>query len=595
MSDSPANLARALIVSAALLATAASGHAQEAPAPLVPPDDLFDLAPDAPSAPEIAPAAPDDRTGPRNISIGTLEEVDPEAIGVLGPDQGGFGPATWSGSDRAKIMRMIPRLPAAGRSAVMHDLTRRLMLTTAAPPTGAGEAGGLLSLRLATLVRLGAFAGFAELLAAIPESAITPDMREREVDMLLLRGNTARACEVVRGEVRESDKPYWQRALIFCQLAEDQTGGAALSLSLLRDQGVELDPGFLGLASVLLGEAAPEDLIVTADPINLRLLLTTDMAIPDAWLDDTDPGIWRAIAETSDVPLDTRLAAAERAAAAGALAPQALGQLYSQVSFLDEELRDAVVVAQKNGGPLGRALLHRAAREQQTVEQRARVLVETLRAARDGAGVGPTARANAVAVLSLTPTPKLSWFADDAVRALLAADHYEAARAWLDVLAEAAELDAEADQALALVMPVAAIADPDVAGEWRPGMAQKWWRALGDDTPVEQRAAWAGRLFLLLDSLGLDVGDDGWALLLDGPLTSATEVPAIGIRYSLRAAARARRTGETVLFALLTLGETGPADASPLAVASAIRTLRAVGLERDARTLALEAALESGS
>jgi len=264
MSDSPANLARALIVSAALLATAASGHAQEAPAPLVPPDDLFDLAPDAPSAPEIAPAAPDDRTGPRNISIGTLEEVDPEAIGVLGPDQGGFGPATWSGSDRAKIMRMIPRLPAAGRSAVMHDLTRRLMLTTAAPPTGAGEAGGLLSLRLATLVRLGAFAGFAELLAAIPEAAITPDMREREVDVLLLRGDTARACEVVRGEVRESDKPYWQRALIFCQLAEDQTGGAALSLSLLRDQGVELDPGFLGLASVLLGEAAPEDLIVTA-------------------------------------------------------------------------------------------------------------------------------------------------------------------------------------------------------------------------------------------------------------------------------------------------------------------------------------------
>ena len=59
-------------------------------------------------------------------------------------------------------------------------------------------------------------------------------------------------------------------------------------------------------------------------------------------------------------------------------------------------------------------------------------------------------------------------------------------------------------------------------------------------------------------------------------------------------AARSGQIGNTVLFALLALGEGGPAAATPLALGSIIRSLRHVGLERHARALALEAMIEDG-
>jgi hypothetical protein len=76
---------------------------------------------------------------------------------------------------------------------------------------------------------------------------------------------------------------------------------------------------------------------------------------------------------------------------------------------------------------------------------------------------------------------------------------------------------------------------------------------------------------------------------LDGPSHTVAEIPNVGIRYALRDAARARRRGETVLLTVLALGETGPADADALTLATTIRALRAVGLGADAEALALEA------
>ena len=139
-----------------------------------------------------------------------------------------------------------------------------------------------------------------------------------------------------------------------------------------------------------------------------------------------------------------------------------------------------------------------------------------------------------------------------------------------------------------------AIADPTVGADWNPMMARRWWQALPEDLSMAERTARAGQLFMLLDALGLALGGEGWDLLLSGPLINKMEVPSVAIRYSLREAAQQRRVGDTVLLMLMTLGEAGPRAASPLALGSAVRTLRAVGLDAEARALAVEAIVEGG-
>ncbi len=65
--------------------------------------------------------------------------------------------------------------------------------------------------------------------------------------------------------------------------------------------------------------------------------------------------------------------------------------------------------------------------------------------------------------------------------------------------------------------------------------------------------------------------------------------PAPDVMRRLKAASDAGRVGETVLVALIALGEAGPGELHPQPMAEIVSALQQVGLERDARRLAFEA------
>ena len=67
--------------------------------------------------------------------------------------------------------------------------------------------------------------------------------------------------------------------------------------------------------------------------------------------------------------------------------------------------------------------------------------------------------------------------------------------------------------------------------------------------------------------------------------------PSQAYLQALRGAAAAGRRGETVLLALLNLGPAGPAAAHPLVLVEVASALNRIGLEADARQVALEAVL----
>jgi len=69
---------------------------------------------------------------------------------------------------------------------------------------------------------------------------------------------------------------------------------------------------------------------------------------------------------------------------------------------------------------------------------------------------------------------------------------------------------------------------------------------------------------------------------------------APALRGGLIDAAADMRIGETVLFALLVLGPQGPAASDPVTLATVVDALRHVGLDAEARRVALEALMANG-
>ena len=120
-----------------------------------------------------------------------------------------------------------------------------------------------------------------------------------------------------------------------------------------------------------------------------------------------------------------------------------------------------------------------------------------------------------------------------------------------------------------------------------------WWKDLpkateGADT--DRRAM----LFTLYEAMGAPVPAEAWDSMLSGPLIQTGFVPSPALSNALADAAANKRVAEAVLLSLLTLGTIGPEGADRAALTDTIAALRAIGLDREARAVAVEAALGHG-
>jgi len=86
----------------------------------------------------------------------------------------------------------------------------------------------------------------------------------------------------------------------------------------------------------------------------------------------------------------------------------------------------------------------------------------------------------------------------------------------------------------------------------------------------------------------------GWSLIGQPASGAAAKTPDPGLLFALSDAAAAHRIGETLLLALYALGPEGPGGCNPLALSRVITGLRQIGLDSEARAIAMEAAIAAG-
>jgi len=549
------------------------------------------------------------QTAPSEFEVEPVADIGREAWGTLGDDAGGLGLAMWAGTHRAVVEALLPRLPVPVGSPVATDLARRLLLTQAVPPDGAGEAN-LVAARVARLAALGQVpAG----LAASGDPAIDAALARARADAALARGDDAGACAEAAAALQVSDELYWQEFQVYCQLTAGRAEAAQLAFAVLDEGGAPISPGYRALAGALVrGEDAALDSLPGATVLELALAARAGVDVPADAADTSDPQALMAIARSRPEPGALELAAAERAEAVGALSAESLASLYGSASLAAEDLANPISAADTLEAPLARALLHQAVARQAVPTAQAEVVAAGLAsAAAQGAVVhGSYARVAGPWLAGLAPTPEFLWFAPQAMRALLAADRAAAAARWWSLVETRALTDTAAAEATRMFWPLARLAgltllDEDVgvrfaawAQDAEPARADALAAllvALGDPAaPVVLAGALAPQAPVepaAEDTVG-DAAAEAGAASAIAPLAAAEPAPA-ALAVQLLEAAAAGRRGEAVLIGLVVLG-TGPATAPLADAAAVVRALRTVGLEAEARRLAIETALAHG-
>lgn len=527
------------------------------------------------------------------VEVGMVEAPDPEAAGLMEAADGGFAFDMWAGSDRRLVERLLARLPVGVTSRTVNSLARRLLLSAAATPEGPAAAS-LLALRIERLAAMGDGVSVNHMMRATPADLDDTTLAQTRLDALLLTADFVGACAQARDLIRHDDLPYWEKVLIFCQALNANHAAASFGVELLRERGIDDDPALEALLAALAGaDNITLDSLPNPTALHLAMLRTARLAVPEDAINNADPTISRAIALTATVPLDLRLRAAERAEALGSLPTETLAELYESVPFTPEELSDPWPRIETDKGALSRALIYQAIQIQVVPAARAEVLrANWMLGAESGGwdGFATAARLTLNQLLGLRPLPELVWIAGDAARALLAARRPDAAGPWIDLAKTQAGINAEAAKTVARLAPIIGFVDAAGVQPWDGARFTAWWEAQGQ-TAERDRHARAKLLFALLLAFDREPPIEALLALLERPGPVWVRTPPEALLRQLNRAAAAGRVGETVLLALTLLDSSTSGVPGAMALGSVVGALYSIGLEADARALAVETLL----
>ena len=575
------------------MVTAPASFAQQGPIRLFPPTDPRSTpAPDAipdqeralPPGERAEPGLPPTVAPPEFVVEG-LAAPEVDAIG-LAQSGGGFDHALWQGSDPEVLHALLSGLPVVTEVPPLRRLARRLLVS--ASPV-AGSDGRLLRARSARLVAMGDLDAAEMLLDQLPPMASDSDLARSAAEVALLLGEQDRACQLADSIGPTTTAEFWGKVGVYCRLAAGDTEGARLGLDLLREARQTADTAFFALASAIVdeAEAPPSQSLPRPSTIHVALLALADWPLPPEALAGAPPSVLAAVTREPALAGAHALAVTEQAFLVGAVPADRLAALYAERA--DGDTTDVMWQIRSNWNADSRALAYNALRDERDPLARAQLLDALWRAA-GGAERFLVAEVFAAPLADLPTERGFAGMAPSVGRALLAADRLVPAGRWLSLLTAEAREDARLRNAASSMAPLFALAGiggSDAVPRLDAAAIDAWTPAADDDGTA------AERLLAMLEGVGAPVEGEVWARLLPAHANRRASAPASALWRGLEDAAGGRRVGETVLY-VLTMLDGRPQAAHPEALVASLRALRQVGLDPDARAIAVATALIDG-
>lgn len=566
------------------------------PTPLSPGNDTLVTPPAPPPVLQPIPErAPPRTTADGSIQIEGLKRLTVDAAGSLTPDSGGLRTDLWAGTPGPIALRLVALLPAAPDSRALRDLQRRLLLSSGPAPADLPTEGALLAARAERLLAMGALDELAALALVAPGRDDEPEIARVLAERALAVADQATACRYHEAMSTRADDRYWLKVGVVCELWRGDTAKAEFGARVLSEVG-EHDALLQELVQgAVAGRTGGPQRLAGATAVHLAAAIAAKVRIdPDVMSIDSLPVLVALARGIGDPPFAARLAAAEKAERAGALATDALIALYAEVAVRAGPVDGALRAAEADPSAYSRALLWRTADINPDSAQRARAVRKAFEIAENASSWRQTARVFAPLIRRLDVAAGPDDLPPDAVRALVAAGLAPEARPWMDWLQTGGDAGNTSAGAMYRQVWVAAwIGGGDRLAPYREASVAAWWDELREIDPEGASNLGAAAL-ALMDALGAPVGVDAWRGLAGGPPTSPYETPSAAFRNGVSAAAAAGRMAEAIMLACAGFGEVRLEELDPTAIAGVVMALRGLGLEDDARHLAGEAAVAYG-
>lgn len=467
----------------------------------------------------------------------------------------------FGGADGRYLEIVMRRLSAPLPSRWLSIALRRLLVARVDTPRGV-DGADFAAERAWLLLRMGESVGARAVVQAVDTDRVTPKLRQVWMQAALANGDPGALCPLAPG-AGDSERG-WVVARAMCAGLTGDARGRTLIADARRQRvasGIDLQ-----LAQKVMGAGVDSRQAITVDwtPVvqltawRFGLAVATGATVPDELYGTVGAQVngWRALAP--GIPLIQRAAAADRAAAMGVVSSAALVDLYSALADADDVpgaltrttngLRDAYV-ASDDGARLS-------------------ALGALWDGASDDAGRYARLILTAHAAARVTPRAGVDQ-ADRLVAAMLSAGMDRTALRWQPYARAGGD-------AWAMLL----LADPDARGI-RPGSI------IGDYAPDGAAAQRKKQLFFAaLAGLGrLSAADiEENAATLDVRIGSPN-----GWTRAIDRAAAEGQAGTVLLLAATGMQAGNWRAVPPAALYRALRSLRAVGLDGEARMIAAEA------
>ena len=317
-------------------------------------------------------------------------------------------------------------------------------------------------------------------------------------------------------------------------------------------------------------------------PLRVTLWAASKKPLPEDIIANADPMTALAWAGNPAVAPLNRLAAAERAAALGALPAENLGALYAKIDFKEEERAKALGDEKLGDKPRGRALLYAVSHDAADANVRAQAIAIFLDAARRHGLYFVAAKLVAPLITAMAPSDQLAGSVPVFIRALIASGQIAAVKPWLG----------KAD--LAELRPLLTLLNATKAeGAGAPDL-KALHQAMADllQRGRENGARQAAMFETLLSAYIAAIPAEDLTALLAPP--HGGELPSAGLWLDQQQASNAKQIGETILTSVIMAQSKTHLTPEPILLRRAISGLRALGLEGEAQALTLEAAIGAG-
>ena len=485
-----------------------------------------------------------------------------DRIGPVRSADGGLSADAFGRADGRYVEALMRRMAAPLPSRWLSILLRRTLLSEVETPRDVGGAA-FAAERAWLLLRMGESVGARALVQGVDAADYTPKLYQVALNAMLATGDPAGLCPLADGGLAATGERGWVLAQAMCAALRGDGAAARALAKTARRRGVARGVDML-LAEKVVGAGGSGRQAVTIEwagvdrltPWRWGLAAATGVAIPDALLATTGRQVrlWQALSPGVAPP--ARVGAAEAAAGQGVLSNAALVDLYAALGGGDD---DAPL------DPTSEA----AARDLGTAYADADPDARLAACKRLWGEATPYARLvlTARAAAGIAPSPERAKEADRLVASMLAAGLESAALRWGPTVAAGGDAWAM----LALADPGGrALAYADLAGYAGAG-----------DARLKQRLFFAG-----LAGLGRLSRDDAEraAAALDVRIGAADS----WTRAIDRAAAEGQ-AGTVVLLAGIAMQTSTWAGVPPAMLYRIIASLRAVGLDGEARMIAAEA------